>query len=85
MINAFVPSAPAPDLEEHGLTPRQQQILNLAAQGMNGPQIAERLGLCYSTVRSQMKHIYCRLKVHNRSAAVAVALRRDWLDLSVTK
>jgi DNA-binding CsgD family transcriptional regulator len=68
---------PRPD---YGLTPREQDVLALAAQGLTGPQIAVRLGLRFYTMASHMKQIHRKLGVHNRAAAVVVALRLGLVD-----
>ena len=67
-------------LEEHPLspplTPRQQQILELVADGHTNAEIAAALCLAAGTVRRHLENIFGKLGVHNRTAAVA-ALRRD--------
>lgn len=57
-------------------TPRQAQILRLSARGLIDKQIAERLGLSISTVRTQWHRFYKVNRIHNRAAAVALWLRR---------
>ena len=65
----------------YGLTPRETEVMALAVQGLNRPQIAERLGLRSLTVGTHLKKIYPKLGVHNRAAAVAVALRQGLVSL----
>jgi DNA-binding CsgD family transcriptional regulator len=62
-------------LEEQVITHRQVEILELAAQGLSGPQIAERLVLSHSTVKTHFENSYARLGVKSRAAAVAEAIR----------
>jgi DNA-binding CsgD family transcriptional regulator len=57
------------------LTPRELEVLELSANGLNGPQIAERLVLSTATVRTHFAHIYSKLDVTDRAAAVAKAMR----------
>jgi DNA-binding CsgD family transcriptional regulator/PAS domain-containing protein len=57
------------------LTPRELQILQLAALGNAAPQIAESLSISVSTVKTHMENIYAKLEVSDRTAAVATALR----------
>jgi DNA-binding CsgD family transcriptional regulator/PAS domain-containing protein len=57
------------------LTRRELEILQLAALGNNAPQIAESLFIGVSTVKTHMEHIYLKLGVSGRAAAVARALR----------
>jgi DNA-binding CsgD family transcriptional regulator len=63
------------ELKPQLLTPRQLEILQLAAEGLAGPVIAERLGLSGATVKTHFEHIYERLGVSGRTAAVAHAMR----------
>ena len=55
------------------LTPRQRELLNLVAAGHTNTQIARRLGLSEATVRTHLEHIYGRLHVSSRTAAVTCA------------
>lgn len=57
------------------LTGRQFQVLMLAAAGNTTPQIAAALGISASTVRTHFDHIYEKLGVTDRAAAVAQGLR----------
>jgi PAS domain S-box-containing protein len=57
------------------LTPRELEVLQLAAGGCNGPQIAEELFVSPSTVSSHLKNIYGKYGVSDRASAVAKALR----------
>ena len=54
-----------------GLTPRQAQLVALVAEGLTNRQIATRLELSEGTVRTHMEHIFERLAVSSRAAAVA--------------
>ena len=62
-------------LRPPSLTPREMQILRLAADGFSGPQIADQLEITVATVGTHMTHIYQRLGVSDRAAAVAVGIR----------
>jgi two-component system nitrate/nitrite response regulator NarL len=62
------------------LTPRELEILALAAQGSSTPQIAERLHLSAATVKTHLQNAYDKLGVTDRTAAVAVAMRQGLLD-----
>ena len=57
------------------LTPRELEVLDLAAAGCNGPMIAAELVVSAATVRTHFEHIYEKLDVRDRAAAVAKAMR----------
>lgn len=62
-------------VELAGLTPRQQEVLTLVAEGMVDREIAETLGISEHTVHRHLSDILARLGVSSRAAAVAKALR----------
>jgi DNA-binding CsgD family transcriptional regulator len=62
------------------LTPREVEALRLVADGYTGSEIAARLSISPATVATHMGHIYERLGVSNRAAAVAVAIRSGAID-----
>jgi DNA-binding NarL/FixJ family response regulator len=57
------------------LTPRELELLQLAADGLCGPMIAEELVLSRATVRTHFENIYTKLDVHDRAGAVGKAMR----------
>lgn len=57
------------------LTPRERAVLQLAAEDLSGPGIAERLGVSRATVRTHFAHIYVKLDVQGRAGAVAKGMR----------
>jgi DNA-binding NarL/FixJ family response regulator len=59
-----------PEVVRAGLSERQQQILDLMAQGATNRTIAQALGLSVDTVKHHTTSIYRRLDVRNRAAAV---------------
>jgi two-component system, NarL family, nitrate/nitrite response regulator NarL len=58
------------------LSPREHEILELLATGASTPAIAERLYLSAATVKTHLHHLYEKLGVSDRAAAVAEGLRR---------
>ena len=62
------------------LTDREQQVLRLVAAGHSGPDIAEQLFIEASTVKTHLQHVYEKLGVSERAAAVAEAMRRGVLE-----
>jgi PAS domain S-box-containing protein len=57
------------------LTPREAEVLDLLAEGMDGPTIAEKLFVSPATVRNHVQHILRKLDVHSRLEAVSLLLR----------
>lgn len=49
-----------------GLSPREQEVLNLILQGRDLPRISQALFISENTVRSHMKNIYRKLDVHSK-------------------
>ena len=62
------------------LTPRELEVLQLAARGAPGPQIASELFISPATVKTHFSHIYRKLEVSDRSGAVAKALRLGLIE-----
>lgn len=58
-----------------GLTPQETKVLQLVGEGLSNRQIAERMQVAPSTVRSHLKHLYSKLGLRTRSEAVSYALR----------
>jgi pimeloyl-ACP methyl ester carboxylesterase/DNA-binding CsgD family transcriptional regulator len=55
------------------LTPREVEILEHIAQGLDNAQIAAHLALSEKTVRNHITHIFDKLQVENRSRAIVLA------------
>ena len=55
------------------LSPRQQQVLELIAEGMTNAAIGEQLGITERTVKAYAQELYDKLGVRNRAGAVAEA------------
>ncbi|ASN53732.1 response regulator transcription factor [Sinomonas sp. R1AF57] len=64
-------SNPAPSL-----TPREIQLLELLATGLSNRAIAKRVFISEATVKTHLVHIYGKLGVDNRTAAIAAATQR---------
>ena len=63
---------PAPGLD---LTEREREVLALMVEGLNNTQIAGRLTISPSTVKSHVSNILSKLGVSSRTEAVSLALR----------
>ena len=62
------------------LTAREREVLTLMAEGLSGPQIADRLIVALPTVKTHQARLYEKLGVSDRAAAVAEAMRRGLLE-----
>ena len=62
------------------LTPREQEVLGLLAQGLEQEEIANRLFVTPKTVAKHIERILGKLAVHSRAQAVALALRGHSLE-----
>ena len=62
------------------MTGRERETLKLTAEGLSAPAIARRLHLSPATVKTHLQHIYEKLGVSDRAAAVAEAMRRGLLE-----
>ena len=58
------------------LTPRQQEVLLLLVEGASVAQIARRLYMSESTVKTHIAKLYERLSARNRAEAVMAAVSR---------
>ncbi|MGI5267628.1 response regulator [Nonomuraea sp. CA-218870] len=58
------------------LSAREIEVLDLIAQGATNREVASRLFISEATVKSHLLHVYTKLGVNDRAAAVAVAFRR---------
>ncbi|MEV4741408.1 response regulator transcription factor [Streptomyces sp. NPDC049555] len=56
------------------LSPRETEILGLVAEGLPNRQISKRLFISEATVKTHLVHIYDKLGVDSRTAAVAAGL-----------
>ncbi len=53
------------------VSPRQEQILSLIAEGCCDKEIARQLGMSARTVDSHLQRLYVRYGVHTRAAVIA--------------
>jgi NarL family two-component system response regulator LiaR len=72
---ALVQAAAQPPTPGRDLTKRERDVLALLVEGLNNTQIAERLVVSPSTVKSHVSHILAKLGVASRTEAAALAVR----------
>ena len=56
--------------EAEGLSEREVEVLRLLATSLSGPEIARELFVSLNTLRTHTKHIFTKLEVNTRRAAV---------------
>jgi NarL family two-component system response regulator LiaR len=72
---ALVEAANQPPTPGLDLTEREREVLALMVEGLNNTQIAERLTVSPSTIKSHVSNVLSKLGVASRTEAVTLALR----------
>jgi DNA-binding NarL/FixJ family response regulator len=67
--------------DEEALSTREIEVLELVAHGTSNKEIAKKLWVSETTVKSHMLHIFDKLGVTDRTAAVTEALKRGIIRL----
>ena len=66
---------------QRALTRRETDVLQLVARGRRNKEVSAELGISEETVQVHLKNILAKLRVHDRTEAVTVALRRGIIHL----
>jgi DNA-binding NarL/FixJ family response regulator len=61
------------DAQLESLTPREKEVLRLMAEGVSSRDIAGRLGISYTTVRTHIRSLGAKLGVHSKLQAIVKA------------
>lgn len=64
---------------ENPLSEREFEVLKMVADGARNKEIAYKLGITERTVKAHLSHIFQKLNVDSRAAAVATATRGEIL------
>jgi NarL family two-component system response regulator LiaR len=72
---ALVETANQPPMKGLDLTEREREVLALMVEGLNNTQIAGRLTVSPSTIKSHVSNVLSKLGVVSRTEAVSLALR----------
>lgn len=65
---------------EHPFSPREHEVLSLAADGLTNKEIAYRLGISERTVQFHINSIFNKTTTNSRTEAVALALMNGWIN-----
>src|SRR4051794_11892008 len=80
IMGQFQPRRRLAATEPARLTGREREILQIAADGGSTRAIADILVISPLTVKTHFEHIYKKLGVHDRGAAIAEGFRRGLID-----
>ncbi|MFE4414377.1 response regulator [Streptomyces sp. NPDC056821] len=85
VASRLVSAVRAPARGNEPLSAREREVLALVAKGTSNREIARELFISEATVKTHLTHLYAKLGVKDRAAAVAVAYDRGILgqDLSI--
>jgi DNA-binding NarL/FixJ family response regulator len=70
---------------EHPFSPREHEVLTLAADGLTNKEIAYRLGISERTVQFHINSIFNKTTTNSRTEAVALALRNGWIHVAASR
>jgi DNA-binding NarL/FixJ family response regulator len=76
LVEYFQRQTPKPAQQDDYLTKREEEILTLVAKGYQFKEIADQLGISFTTVRTHIQNIYEKLHVRSRTEAAVKFLGR---------
>jgi DNA-binding CsgD family transcriptional regulator len=62
------------------LSPRELAVLRCVARGMSNPDAGQHLGVAPATVKTHLDRVFAKLGTSDRTATVALAMRRGWIE-----
>jgi DNA-binding NarL/FixJ family response regulator len=72
LVEAIAAEPPTPEALPDGLTPREAEVLSLIAAGLSNAEIAERLVVSETTVKSHVNHLLPKIGVRDRAQAAGL-------------
>lgn len=73
---------PSPDDDDRVITKREEEVLQLIADGCSTPEVAEQLFISQKTVKNHLASIYQKLDARDRTQAVLQAVRMGIVHLT---
>jgi DNA-binding NarL/FixJ family response regulator len=70
----FDPERPRPNL-----TLREKEVLRLVCDGLTNAEIASKLTVSRETIKSELKRIFRKIGVANRTQAAVLLVKQGWL------
>jgi DNA-binding NarL/FixJ family response regulator len=81
-LDAYIQQAKSGALEPHEtLTPREREVLQMAAEGKTNAEIGKRLHISTRTVENHRTNLMHKLGLHNQSELIRHALRQGLMPL----
>lgn len=80
ITKALIRATAQPPTPGFDLTERERAVLALMIDGLNNSEIAEKLVVSPSTIKSHVSHILAKLGVTSRTEAVALTVRRQLMS-----
>ena len=81
LLHRLVARREIPRQRPPDLTPREQEVLDLLAAGLDTRLIARELGISLNTCRGYVKSLLSKLGAHSQLEAVAIAIRHGLVDV----
>jgi DNA-binding NarL/FixJ family response regulator len=75
-----IPVSRDAEYKEKTLGLREREALLGACRGLSNKEIATAMFTTEQTIKNQMSAVYAKLRVPNRSAAIAYVFRNGWLE-----
>jgi DNA-binding NarL/FixJ family response regulator len=69
------------NIEQNPLTAREQEVLQMIAQGKSNREIAKGLFISEKTVKNHLSNVFRKLEVNDRTQAVLYGLKNDLIEL----
>ena len=68
-----------PDRPRPNLTLREKEVLRLVCDGLTNAEIATKLTVSRETIKSELKRIFRKIGVANRTQAAVLLVKQGWV------